>query len=97
MPRIQSLHVYPVKSCRGNDINRMEFDLFGPIGDRRWMVIEASSRKFLSQRSHPELALLRATLSEYRRSSNGALFGQNYINESKSGFVEVGMTVEVEL
>ncbi len=60
MPRIRSLHVYPVKSCRGNAIERMEFDSFGPIGDRRWMVINESSREFLSQRSHPELALLRA-------------------------------------
>ena len=60
MPRILSLHVYPVKSCRGNAIERMEFDSFGPTGDRRWMVINERSREFLSQRSHPELALLRA-------------------------------------
>ena len=36
----------------------MEFDAYGPIGDRRWMVVEEGSGKFLSQRSHPELALL---------------------------------------
>ena len=37
-----------------------------------------------------------ATLSEYRRSENGVLFGQNFINESKIGFIEIGMPVEVE-
>lgn len=68
MPRIRSLHVYPVKSFRGNAIERMEFDSFRPIGDRRWMVINESSHKFLSQRSHPELALLRA-----RHDSSGGI------------------------
>lgn len=38
-----------------------------------------------------------ATLSEYRRSDDGVLFGQNFINESKSGFIEIGMQVEVVL
>ena len=68
MPRIQSLHVYPVKSCRGSAIERMEFDSFGPIGDRRWMVINESSHEFLSQRSHLELALLRV-----RHDSSGGI------------------------
>jgi len=65
MPRILSLHVYPVKSCRGNAIERMEFDSFGSIGDRRWMVINESAHEFLSQRSHPELALLRARYDRF--------------------------------
>ena len=30
-----------------------------------------------------------ATLSEYRRSDDGVSFGQNFINKSKSGFVEI--------
>ena len=30
-----------------------------------------------------------ATLSEYRRSGDGVSFGQNFINKSKSGFVEI--------
>ena len=68
MQRIQSLHVYPVKSFRGNVIERMEFDSFGPIVDRHWMVINESSHKFLSQRSHQEFALLRA-----RHDSSGGI------------------------
>ena len=38
-----------------------------------------------------------ATLSEYRRSDDGVLSGQNFINESKSGFIEIGMQIEVVL
>ncbi|MFM8481549.1 MAG: MOSC domain-containing protein [Gammaproteobacteria bacterium] len=58
--RIQSLHIHPVKSCRAIDL---EVARVGPRGlehDREWMLITAAGR-FVTQRSHPILALLRAT------------------------------------
>ncbi len=54
---IASLHVYPVKS--GRVIDCLEARL-GPRGlqhDRHWMLIDGNGR-FLTQRSHPQLARL---------------------------------------
>ncbi|MCU0304706.1 MAG: MOSC N-terminal beta barrel domain-containing protein [Thermoanaerobaculales bacterium] len=55
MIRVRSLHVYPVKSCRGIDLERAEVVATGFEHDRRWMVV-GSDGVFLSQRDHPALA-----------------------------------------
>ena len=52
---IHSLYLYPVKSLAGVAVESFALDDFGPVGDRRWMIVDASQR-FVSQRSHPELA-----------------------------------------
>jgi uncharacterized protein YcbX len=43
------MHIYPLKSGRGVDVDAMELDRFGPRGDRRWMLVNESGR-FVSQR-----------------------------------------------
>jgi len=55
MIAVSSLHIYPVKSCRGIDLDRSEVVQTGFRHDRRWMVVGADGT-FLSQRSHPALA-----------------------------------------
>lgn len=57
MAEIASLHVYPVKSCRGHSLERVGLDAFGLAGDRRFLVVDAGGR-FLSQRDTPRLALV---------------------------------------
>ena len=60
--RIAALHVYPVKGCGAI---RLETGLLGQQGllhDRRWMIVEASTGRFSSQRRHPELATIRTSL-----------------------------------
>jgi uncharacterized protein len=57
MARIASLHVYPVKSCRGIDVDSTLLTATGPEWDRRWMVIRPPDQ-FLTQRSHPKLATI---------------------------------------
>lgn len=59
--RIGALHVYPVKSCGGiaADAVRVErtgFALDG-VRDREWMIVDGRGR-FVTQREHPELALI---------------------------------------
>ena len=56
-PRIASLHVYPVKSCRGIDVDSALVTETGFEWDRRWMIVDANDR-FITQRSHPKLATL---------------------------------------
>lgn len=55
MITVRSLHIYPVKSCRGIDVDTAEVTATGLKHDRRWMVVGADGT-FLSQRKHPELA-----------------------------------------
>jgi hypothetical protein len=59
MAHLSQLVVYPVKGCRGVPVSSVLPDARGLSGDRRWMVVDASGR-FLSQRTEPRLALVRA-------------------------------------
>ena len=58
-----SLHVYPVKGCRGFAPASWEIDDFGFHLDRRWMVTDPQGR-FLSQRSHPRMTLIVPSLAD---------------------------------
>src|SRR5687768_4492989 len=55
--RLTVLNIYPIKSARGISIDESEVDGFGLRYDRRWLVTDQSG-EFLSQRSHPRLALV---------------------------------------
>ena len=57
MARIASLHVYPVKSCRGIDVGSFLLTATGPEWDRRWMIVTPDGR-FITQRSHPAMATI---------------------------------------
>lgn len=57
-PEIAELHVYPVKSARGISLAQAELDQFGLRHDRRFMLVEAASGAFVSQRTVPGLALV---------------------------------------
>ncbi|KZX60326.1 hypothetical protein A3709_12100 [Halioglobus sp. HI00S01] len=59
MYRIQSLHIYPLKSGRGLSRQHMVLDRFGPLGDRRWMLVDDHGR-FVSQRDLPIMTRLNA-------------------------------------
>lgn len=56
--QVSSLHVHPVKSCRGLAVLEMEVDRFGPVDDRRFLIVDASGR-FLTQREWPRMAQIR--------------------------------------
>ncbi|MEA2724943.1 MAG: uncharacterized protein QOH59_2714 [Gemmatimonadales bacterium] len=55
--RLTGIHIHPIKSARGISLDASEVDRFGLRYDRRWMVVDESGM-FLSQRSHPRLALV---------------------------------------
>ena len=60
--RIAALYYYPVKSCRGLELEQAPLTAAGLDNDRRWMVINAAGR-FLTQREIPRLALIRPSLA----------------------------------
>lgn len=59
--RVASLHLYPVKGCRGLDLPQADVDVTGlvsaGVGDREWMVVGEDDR-FVTQRELPRLALV---------------------------------------
>jgi len=60
--KVHSLFVYPVKSLSGIEVQSFDTDDFGPVGDRRWMIVDDDNR-FVTQREHPELARVSTSLS----------------------------------
>jgi uncharacterized protein YcbX len=59
--RVASLHVYPVKSCRGIPVDAFRFAETGPEWDRRWMIVTPRGM-FITQRSHPDMATISTAL-----------------------------------
>lgn len=62
MASIAALHIYPVKSCAGIDLAAASLGRAGleahAVGDREWMVVDAGSGQFLTQREAPRMALI---------------------------------------
>jgi uncharacterized protein YcbX len=58
---LASLHVYPVKSCRGLELREARLTAAGLEHDREWMVVGADGR-FVTQRELPCLALVEPAL-----------------------------------
>ncbi|HHQ47907.1 MAG TPA: MOSC domain-containing protein, partial [Acidobacteria bacterium] len=63
--RVSGLWIYPVKSCAGIALEAMELEPRGPLLDREWMVVDAGGR-FVTQRTHPEMARIRPVLKPDR-------------------------------
>jgi uncharacterized protein YcbX len=61
--RIASLHVYPVKSAAGIELERATLTSAGIAEDRRWMLVGPGAA-FLTQREVPRLALVLPSLSD---------------------------------
>ncbi|GCB52253.1 MOSC domain-containing protein [Streptomyces sp. NL15-2K] len=60
-PRLQSIHVHPVKAFRGLAPRQAVVEPWGLAGDRRWVLIDDGG-KVVTQREHPRLALAAAEL-----------------------------------
>lgn len=58
---ISSLHIYPIKSCAGIDLQSAELTRAGIAQDRRWMLVDDADR-FMTQRQWPRMALIRPAL-----------------------------------
>lgn len=65
MARITSLHIYPVKSCRGIDVRESLITPTGLEWDRRWMIARPTGR-FVTQREYPKLATIAVAIGNGR-------------------------------
>lgn len=59
---LSGIFIYPVKSLGGCAVSTGELDSLGIVGDRRFMVVDATGR-FLTQRTLPRMALVRTRLT----------------------------------
>ncbi|WP_199243925.1 MOSC domain-containing protein [Bacterioplanes sanyensis] len=59
MATIERLFIYPIKSCAPVEVEHFELDALGPVGDRRYMLVNEQG-KFLSQRQLPQMARIQA-------------------------------------
>lgn len=57
MARVSRIFVYPIKSCRGIEVDSAELTWRGLAHDRRYMLVDSAGR-FLTQRRHPRMALI---------------------------------------
>ena len=60
--KLSELNIYPVKSLGGISLNEAEVTDRGLKFDRRWMIVD-NDEKFLTQRTHPKMALLKTKIS----------------------------------
>lgn len=63
MIKIESLHIYPIKSLGGIELSESKVTARGLEHDRRWVLVDEKN-KFITQREHSELALLQPELKE---------------------------------
>ncbi len=61
---VQSLHVYPVKSCAGISLNESLLIETGLEFDRAWMVVDKLGQ-FVTQRQLPRMALIQPSLKSF--------------------------------
>ncbi|KAJ7356811.1 molybdenum cofactor sulfurase [Mycena albidolilacea] len=67
---LQTLTLYPIKSCGGQSLPRNSSWQIIPTGllhDREWMLVDTSSGKTLSQKQYPRMALIRPWVDLDRR------------------------------
>ena len=60
---VSGLSIYPVKSCRGVNLNSALVESFGLENDRRWMVVDESG-VMLTQRKVAEMCLIQVEVTE---------------------------------
>ncbi|MRG93497.1 MOSC domain-containing protein [Polyangium spumosum] len=58
---LSGLFVYPVKGARGITLDRAQATSLGIEHDRRFMIVDPDG-EFLTQREHPEMALIETTI-----------------------------------
>lgn len=58
--RLTALYRYPVKSAQGELLEASPVEPLGLAGDRRWLLVEEASGRFLTQRTLPVIGQLSA-------------------------------------
>ncbi|MFS2072116.1 MOSC domain-containing protein [Pseudomonas sp. CT11-2] len=57
---LSALYRFPLKSGKGETLNQVSLDKLGLDGDRRWMLVDEASGRFLTQRAVAKMSQLSA-------------------------------------
>lgn len=88
---VQSLHLYPVKSCGGLTVPHFFVNSAGPEWDRQWMLVD-NNGVFLSQRQYPQMALIKTQVDSEGMTIG---FGQQFFRVSHGTQAKKTMMVQV--
>ncbi len=53
---VTAVNIFPIKSCHALQVQEAKIGPYGVHGDRRFMLVDGSSNRFISQRKFPKLA-----------------------------------------
>lgn len=84
MPTLSNLTYYPIKGCRGFDLQSSNVERMGLEHDRRMMVVTPEG-EFLTQRQHPKFALVTPTLKSDTVTLSAPNFDSIQFGIQKSG------------
>ena len=84
MPTLSNLTYYPIKACRGFDVQASNVERMGLEHDRRMMVVTPEG-EFLTQRQHPKFALVTPTLKNDTVTLSAPSFDSIQFGVQKSG------------
>lgn len=62
--RLSALYRYPLKSAKGETLQQIGLDKLGLEGDRRWMLVDEASGRFLTQRAVARMSQLSALCND---------------------------------
>src|SRR3990167_2063013 len=85
MLHLSGLYRYPLKSAAGEALRETALDALGVQGDRRWMVVDAETGRFLTQRLLTKMTQLQARW-----------LGGTHLQLSAPGMAELQVTVPDE-
>ncbi len=92
MPVLSQIHIYPVKSLAGIQVEHWPVDRKGLVYDRKWMLVD-SEHRFLSQRRLPRMALIKTRIDGERL----ILSADGHGEVSLALHSQQGDTLEVEI
>ena len=84
MITLSNLTYYPIKACRGFDVQSSNVERMGLEHDRRMMVVTPEG-KFLTQREYPRLALITPALKNEAMTLSAPNFDSIQIGIQKNG------------
>jgi uncharacterized protein YcbX len=59
-PEVVRLNIFPLKSGKAVQVDQLDVDKYGVVGDRNFMLVDGTTNRFLSQRKIPKMALITA-------------------------------------
>jgi uncharacterized protein YcbX len=93
MPTLSNLTYYPIKACRGFDLQSSNVERMGLEHDRRMMLVTPEG-EFITQREHPKLALVTPTLRLRSAPLNADEMENNSVTLSAPNFDSIQFSIQ---